>query len=401
MAEREYQCCIAGGGPAGIMLGYLLARAGIKVLVLEKHPDFLRDFRGDTIHPSTMEVLHELDLLPEFLRLPHEKMEKARLQIGDEQFTFADLTRLRVRTPYIAFIPQWDFLNFLVDAAKEYPEFNLLMETEVVGLIEEHGAVIGVRAVQGDQEREFYADLIIGADGRSSVVRKEAGLEVVKRGSEIDVLWFKLEKRDTTERRPFGYLDHGKMMVMIDRGDYYQCAFVISKDEHDRIEQEGLAEFREKVVHAAPFTGKLVDQLTDWDEVHLLRVTVDYLKQWHRPGLLCIGDAAHAMSPLGGVGINLAIQDAVAAANVLVPAFRRGTPSQEHLAKIQRRREFPTHMTQRLQIMMQNRLLIPQLESSGPTKVPTMLKVFQLLPPLRWIPARFVGLGFRAEHIEH
>lgn len=394
-----FDCCIAGGGPAGMMLGYLLARCGVNVAVLEKWPDFLRDFRGDTIHPSTMEVLHELYLLEDFLELPHDRTTKVTAMVGGTPVTVADLSLLQIRTPYVAFTPQWHFLNFLAEAGAKLPNFHLMMETEVTDIIEEAGHIRGVTADTQNGPVEIRADLVVGADGRNSTVRAKAGLDVANKGAPVDVLWFRLPKHPDDFGHPFGVIDEGKLLVMIDRGDYWQCAFNIVKGDFDRIKKHGLDAFKRQIVRLAPFIEEQVDDLAEWDQVKLLSVTVNQLKTWHRPGLICIGDAAHAMSPLGGVGINLAIQDAVAAANILMSGFSRGTPSTSDLAKIQQRREFPTRVTQGFQVLMQDRVLLPYLHTEEPAKAPWALRLFNWLPFLRWLPARFIAVGIRPEHI--
>jgi 2-polyprenyl-6-methoxyphenol hydroxylase-like FAD-dependent oxidoreductase len=399
MPDLTTRCCITGGGPAGIMLGYQLARAGVETIILEKHSDFLRDFRGDTIHPSTMEVLSELGLLDDFLKLPHYNVNRARAMIGDDFITIADLTHLKVRAPYIAFVPQWDFLDFIASKGRAYPEFKLMMDTEATGLIEENGIIKGVTAKSDEGEFEIRADLVIGADGRHSIIRDRAGLEIENKGAPIDVLWFRLSKSENDEEQLFGLINYGTMMIMIDRGDYWQCAFIIAKGDFDKIKGKGLDKFRQNIVKLAPFTEDRVNEISAWDLVKLLSVRVDYLKKWYRTGLLCIGDAAHAMSPIGGVGINLAIQDSVAAANVLIPAFRNGLPGEDDFAKIQKRRAFPTKMTQRFQVFMQDRVLIPYLRTTRPVKAPFILNLFNWFPFLRRLPARFIGIGVRAEHI--
>jgi 2-polyprenyl-6-methoxyphenol hydroxylase-like FAD-dependent oxidoreductase len=401
MDMQTVRCCISGGGPAGMMLGYLLARAGIEVAVLEKWPDFFRDFRGDTIHPSSLEVLYEIDLLDEFLKLPHDKTTRVEAQIGGVPVTIADFSWLSIRTPYIAFTPQWHFLNFLAKAGKAYPQFHLMMETEVVDLIQESGHIKGVKAKSRGAEREIQAELVVGADGRHSTVREKANLQVENVGAPIDVLWFKLSKRADDPKQLFALIDNGKLLVMVDRGDYWQCAFEIVKGEFEQIKTKGLQDFRQGITSLALFTKDRVNEITDWDQIKLLSVTVDRLQTWYRPGLICIGDAAHAMSPVGGVGINLAIQDAVAAANVLVPAFKKGTPTEANLARIQKRREFPTRMTQRFQVLVQDRVLIPYLQSNQTAKVPWMLRLFNWFPFLRSFPARFIGLGIRSEHVKY
>ena len=393
------RCCIAGGGPAGIMLGYLLARSGIDVIVLEKWPDFFRDFRGDTIHPSTMQVLHELGILEDFLKLPHSKARQIRWHIGDEEVTIADFSYLKARCPYIAFIPQWDFLNFIAEQAKRYPSFHLHMETETTDVIEENGCVVGVRAKSSTGEIEIRAELIVGADGRHSTVREKAGFVVNTFGVPIDVLWFRLSRSGVDREQPFAYVDKGKMVVPIDRGDYWQCARPIRKGDFEKIKADGLTTFQNDLAELVPSFAAVVHEIDSWDKVKLLSVTVERLKQWARTGVLMIGDAAHAMSPMGGVGINLAIQDAVAAGNILVPAFKQGVPTVDDLRGVQRRREFPTRLTQRLQMVIQDYVITRVLASRVSIALPLPLRLFNWLPSLRFIPAYFVGIGFRPEHV--
>jgi len=311
------KCCIAGGGPAGMMLGFLLARAGVDVVVLEKHADFFRDFRGDTIHPSTLELMYELGLLDEFLMLPHQKLDRLAVQVGEERVRMIDLTHLPTHCKYIALMPQWDFLNFLAAHGKRYKGFDLRMQADATGLIEEGGRVVGLRARTPDGELTIRADLVVGADGRHSTVRAAAGFKSDDYGAPMDVLWFRLPRKETDETETFGHIEAGAMMIMLNRGDYWQCAFVIPKGGIDRVQADGLDAFRKRVVMMSPFLADRASELRSWDDIKLLTVTVDRLRQWWWPGLLCIGDAAHAMSPIGGVGINLAIQDAVAAANRL------------------------------------------------------------------------------------
>jgi 2-polyprenyl-6-methoxyphenol hydroxylase-like FAD-dependent oxidoreductase len=481
--KLNVRCCITGGGPAGMVLAYLLARAGVEVLVLEKHADFLRDFRGDTIHPSTLEVLHDLGLLDEFLKLPHDELRDIGVQIGDVQSTVADFTHLPTHCKFIVLMPQWDFLNFMADHAKRYPEFNLRMQAEVTDLIVDGDRVTGVRAKTQFGPLEVRAELVIGADGRRSVVREQAGLQVENLGSPIDVLWMRISRKPSDPAQTFGHIDSGRILVQIQRGDYWQCAFVIPKGGFDAMRERGLPAFREEIARLSPYFRERVVELKSWDDIKLLTVTVDRLKQWYRPGLLCIGDAAHAMSPIGGVGINLAIQDAVAAANILAPAFRRGSipgavllmdalnsemspgdsalpeaiamglaPSQagassaarfdspflrnslendgvpsggiagsgavsadnrvapapevpdstvteDDLAAVQRRRTFPTRMTQRMQVFIQNRVMGRVLASQKQLSVPWVIKLLTHFPVLRRIPAYVVGLGFRPERV--
>ncbi len=348
------RCCIAGGGPAGMMLGFLLARAGVDVLVLEKHADFFRDFRGDTIHSSTLELMLELGLLEEFLKLPHQKVERLTAQIGDERVRMIDLTHLPTHCKYIALMPQWDFLNFLAEHGKRYPGFDLRMKAEATGLIEEGGRVVGLRAKTPEGELAIRADLLVGADGRHSTVREKAGFKSDDYGAPMDVLWFRLPRKDTDESETFGHFEAGAMMIMLNRGDYWQCAYVIPKGGMGRIEADGLDAFRQRVLQMSPFLADRVGELKSFDDIKLLSVTVDRLRQWWRTGLICIGDAAHAMSPIGGVGINLAIQDAVAAANRLAAPLKAGQASDDDLRAIQERRTFPVRFTQALQLTMQS-----------------------------------------------
>jgi 2-polyprenyl-6-methoxyphenol hydroxylase-like FAD-dependent oxidoreductase len=481
--KLNVRCCITGGGPAGMVLAYLLARAGVEVLVLEKHADFLRDFRGDTIHPSTLEVLRDLGLLDDFLKIPHEELRDIGAQIGDVRATIADFTHLPTHCKFIALMPQWDLLNFMADRAKRYPEFNLRMQAEVTDLIIDGDRVAGVCAKTQFGPLEVRAELVIGADGRRSVVREQAGLQVENLGSPIDVLWMRISRKPSDPVQTLGHVDSGRILVQIQRGDYWQCAFVIPKGGLDAMRERGLPAFREEIARLSPYLRERVDELKSWDDIKLLTVTVDRLKQWYGPGLLCIGDAAHAMSPIGGVGINLAIQDAVAAANILAPAFRRGsipgaillmdalnsemspgdsalpeaiamgltpapagvpgaahidalffrggldrgsvplngkvggaaaaphnraepapepthsTVTEDDLAAVQRRREFPTRMTQRMQVLIQNRVIGHVLATKQKISVPWVIKLLIQFPILRRIPAYVVGVGFRPERV--
>ena len=391
--------CIVGGGPAGMMLGFLLARAGIEVDVLEKHRDFLRDFRGDTIHPSTLELMHELGLLDEFLQQPHQAVKQIGALIGDAEVPIVDFTHLPVQCPYIALMPQWDFLNFLAAHARRFPAFHLHLETEATGLIEENDKVVGVQAGSAQGPCDFRADLVVAADGRGSLMRQQAGLEVLDIGAPMDVLWMRLSRRPDDPDDTLGRIKNGYFMVMINRRDYWQCAFLIPKGTIDQVWQRGLPAFREGIVGVAPFLRDRAEELTDWDKIKLLTVKVDRLKKWHRPGLLCIGDSAHAMSPVGGVGINLAIQDAVATANLLVPHLQKGVVEEKHLAAVQERRTFPTKMTQAMQVFIQNKVINRVLGDTRPVSLPLPLRLLTWFPLLRRIPARIVGLGFRPEHI--
>src|SRR5271157_1667583 len=392
-------CCVAGGGPAGMMLGFLLARAGIDVVVLEKHADFLRDFRGDTIHPSTLEIMHELGLLDEFLKEPHQEVRQLRTQIGDTTITPADFTHLPTHCKFLAFMPQWDFLNFLATQARRYPTFQLRMEAEVTDLVMERGRVDCVRAKTPAGVLEVRTDLTIGADGRHSTVREKASLEVMELGVPIDVLWMRLPRRPSDPGQVFGRFDYGKVFILIDRAEYFQCGLVIPKGGFGEIQQRGMAVLRDDIGKLVPFMNDRVGEIRDWSDIHVLTVAVDRLRQWFRPGLLCIGDAAHAMSPIGGVGINLAIQDAVAAANILAASIRQATVSTESLHAVQRRRELPTRITQRLQVFIQDHVIQRVLTSNKPISLPWPVRLLQRWPILRRIPARLIGMGFRPEHV--
>jgi 2-polyprenyl-6-methoxyphenol hydroxylase-like FAD-dependent oxidoreductase len=392
-------CCIAGGGPAGMMLGFLLARAGVDVVVLEKHRDFLRDFRGDTIHPSTLEVMHELGLLEAFLKLPHQEARHLSGVVGDTPVRIADFSRVPTRCKFIALMPQWDFLDFLAARGRGYPGFHLRMQTEVTDLTEDNGRITGVQATTPDGALSVTADLVVGADGRHSTVRAQAGLEVEDIGAPIDVLWMRLSRRPGDAEEPLGRVGAGQILVMIDRGDYWQCAYVIPKDGFEEIKSNGLEAFRAAIVELAPEMRDRVSELKSWDDIKLLTVKVDRLRQWYRAGLLCIGDAAHAMSPVGGVGINLAIQDAVAAANRLAAPLRARAVTEDDLAAVQRRRTFPTRATQWLQVQVQNNILQPVLASRKKPVPPWPVRLLSRCPLLQSIPARLVGVGFRPEHV--
>jgi 2-polyprenyl-6-methoxyphenol hydroxylase-like FAD-dependent oxidoreductase len=398
--QMEVRCCIAGGGPAGMVLGFLLARAGIDVVVLEKHADFLRDFRGDTIHPSTLELMYELGILDDFLRRPHQEFAQIGAQIEDWVVTVADFSHLPTHCKFIALMPQWDFLNFIAEHGKQYPQFHLRMESEVTGLMEENGRVVGVRAETPQGVLEVRADLTVGADGRHSIVREKAGFEVIDLGAPIDVLWMRVGRQPGDPHQTLGRFRAGKILVTLNRGDYWQCAYVIPKGAFEAIHQKGLTAFREDIVSVAPFLRGRIDEIKDWNDIKLLSVAVDHLRWWSRTGLLCIGDSAHAMSPIGGVGINLAIQDAVAAANILTQPLLRGAVSDEHLRKVQERREFPTRMTQGFQVFAHKRFIGPVLGSETRIRrLPLLLKLLRQVPMLRRIPARMIGLGFRPEHV--
>jgi 2-polyprenyl-6-methoxyphenol hydroxylase-like FAD-dependent oxidoreductase len=394
-------CVIAGGGPAGMMLGYLLARAGVEVVVLEKHADFLRDFRGDTIHPSTLEVMHELGLLDAFLERPHQEVRRISGFIGGTEVPIADFAHVPTHCRFIALMPQWDFLDFLAEHARRYPTFHLRMQAEVVDLIEDAGRVVGVRAATPDGPLDVRADLVVGADGRHSTVRAKVELPVEDLGAPIDVLWMRLSRRPDDPDQPLGRFDRGRVFVLIYRGDYWQGGYVIAKGGYEAIRRRGLEAFRGEVAAAAPFLRDRVGELRSWDDIKLLTVAVDRLRRWSVPGLLCIGDAAHAMSPIGGVGINLAIQDAVAAANRLARPLAEGTLTSDDLHAVQHRRMFPTRVTQALQVAVQNRILGPVLagEGGGTFAVPWPVDLLRRFPLLRAIPARLIGVGVRPEHV--
>jgi len=382
-----------------MMLGFLLARAGLEITVLEKHADFLRDFRGDTIHPSTLELMYELGILEEFLKRPHQEVRELAGQVGQETVTIGDFTHLPTHCKFLAFMPQWDFLNFVVEQGKRYPGFQIKMQAEATDLIQENGRIAGVRAKTPDGTMEIRAGLTVGADGRHSVVRDRAALQVMDLGAPMDVLWMRISRRPSDPGQTFGHAQAGTIFVMVDRENYWQCGFVIPKGAADELRERGIAQFREEVANLQPFLRDRVAELRDWNDVSLLTVKVDRLRRWFRPGLLCIGDAAHAMSPVGGVGINLAIQDAVAAANILAEKLASGNVSARDLEQVQRRREFPTRATQRLQVLVQNRVIRRVLSSSKPLTLPMALRLLQRWPLLRRIPARVVGMGFRPEHV--
>ncbi len=401
MAEAiQTRCCIVGGGPAGMVLGFLLARTGVDVWVLEKHADFLRDFRGDTIHPSTLEIMYELGILDEFLKRPHQEVRELAVQIGNETVMAADFTHLPTHCKFVGLMPQWDFLDFIAEQGKRYPTFHLKMQAEAADLIEENGRVVGIRAKTAEGPLEIRAELTVGADGRHSIVRSRAKLEVKSMGAPMDVLWTRISRKNTDPEQTLGRVDRGKILVMINREEYWQCAFVIPKGAADEIRQRGLPAFRDELVALSPFLRDRVEELRDWKDVSLLTVAVDRLTDWSRPGLLCIGDAAHAMSPIGGVGINLAIQDAVAASNILGPRFRAGSVTERDLQAVQKRRMFPTRLTQGMQIVIQNNVISRVLAGDKPLTVPWPLKLLGRWPILRRIPARVVGVGFRPEHVK-
>jgi len=394
------RCCIVGGGPAGMMLGYLLGRAGIDVVVLEKHADFFRDFRGDTVHPSTLEVMDELGLIDGFLKLPHQRLQKMDGLFGGTPVRIADLTRLHTKYPFIAFMPQWDFLNFLREAGRRFASLKVMMNTEAVDLIRRGDTVAGVRARTPDGVVDIEADLTIACDGRHSTVRERAGLVVEEIGAPMDVLWFRAGRKADETESLFARIEPGKMMVTFDRGDYWQCAYVIAKGQHDAVKARGLQALLDDVVRMAPILKSGIADVKSFDDVKLLTVAINRLKRWTQPGLLLIGDAAHAMSPVGGVGVNLAVQDAVATANLLADKLQRGCPSEDELDAVRRRREFPVKMTQGMQVVVQNNIISGALQGGDrPLKVPLVLRLLTALPWLQGVPARLLALGVRPEHV--
>ncbi len=395
------RCCIVGGGPAGVMAGYLLARSGVDVVVLEKHADFLRDFRGDTVHPSTLEVLYELGLLEGLLQRPHQEYRRVGARIGGVSTKVADFSHLPVHCKFIALMPQWDFLNYLTEQGRHFPTFRMLMQYEARDLLEQNGRVIGVKGKMPTGPFEVRAHLTIGADGRHSVVRKQAGFEVDDLGAPIDVLWMRLPREAGDLDYGLGHLKTGKMLVTINRGDYWQCAFIIFKGAFEKLQQRGLPAFRDDIADVAPFLRDRTAALRDWNDVSLLSVRLDRLQTWWRSGLLCIGDSAHAMSPVGGIGINLAIQDAVAAANILVEPLRREKVTTDHLAALQARRLRPTRWTQALQVQAHKRVVEPTLKGQVTFEnLPLAVKLLNNYEVLRRIPARLIGMGLRPEHVK-
>lgn len=392
-------CCISGAGPAGIMLGYLLARADIDVIVLEKWDNFLRDFRGDTIHPSTMQILSELNLLDAFLQLPHNETYQLAGEIGNERVVLADFSHLKVKCPFIAFIPQWDFLNFMVQQTKQWPHFHLLMNTEAADLIENNGKIVGIKARHQGKCFEIKSKLVVAADGRHSILREKSGLELHHLSVPMDVLWFRLSRKTADPSFSLGKVDLGQMLIMLERGDYWQCGYLIRKGDFEQIKMAGIENFRQTIAELSPSLADRVSELKDWEQIKLLEVRVDRLTKWYRDGFICIGDAAHAMSPIGGVGINLAIQDAVASSNILIPVLLKREVTLEDLAKIQKRRELPTRITQSIQVFIQNRVIDRVLGNRVHFKAPLIFKLLSSIPYLQRIPAYLVGMGFRPEHV--
>ncbi|MBX3705296.1 MAG: FAD-dependent oxidoreductase [Pseudomonadales bacterium] len=398
MRELTTDCCIAGGGPAGMVLGYLLARQGVDVIVLEKHGDFLRDFRGDTVHPSTLQAFHEMGVLDRLLERPHQRTETVSVIIEGRPFRVADFRRLPVVAPYIAMMPQWDFLDRLAEAGRGLPGFRLLMSAEAMACRVDAGAVTGIDAVTADGPMTIHASLTVAADGRASRLRDDSGLPLRDIGAPIDVFWFQLSRRGPASAESLGRVSQDGVLVLINRGDYWQCALPFPKGSEAALRAAGLPAFRERIARIAPNLAESVAELDSWEVVMLLSVQVNRLERWWRDGLLFIGDAAHAMSPVGGVGINLAVQDAIAAARILGTPLRDGTLTTEHLAAVQRRRERPAQLTQAAQVFAHKRVLVPALSAAASIRPPLLLRLLQWLPVLQRLPARAIGMGLRPEH---
>jgi 2-polyprenyl-6-methoxyphenol hydroxylase-like FAD-dependent oxidoreductase len=399
MPPSATTCCIIGGGPAGILLGYLLARAGIEVTVLEKHTDFFRDFRGDTIHPSTLELLHELGLLERFLKLPHSEIHELSANVGGREFRIADFSHLPVHAKFIALMPQWDFLNFLAAEAAHYPTFTLRMGWEATGLLHENGITTGVQATTPDGPVQIPAHLTVGCDGRHALSRVAAHLPLIDYRVPIDVLWFRLPRQPRDPEYGLGYINYGRLIVLINRNDYYQVGVIIAKGTFPQIQQQGLEAFQQSIARIVPFLAGRAAAIDTWDNIKLLTVEVNRLRQWSSPGLLCIGDAAHAMSPVGGIGINIALQDAVATANILTESLLTSGATPHDLARVQHYRELAVHNTQRVQVLA-HRILNRVLRNPGPVKPPLLLKLLTAIPGFQQLPARFVGLGLQPQHIQ-
>ncbi len=398
MQSLRTGCCVVGGGPAGVMLGYLLARSGIKVTVLEKHDDFFRDFRGDTVHPSTLDIMHQLGLLDGLLQLPHHRVTSVSARIGDFDFDAADFRLVPTRCKFVALMPQWEFLNFLSERAKRFDGFDLRMQHEGTGLIRDGQRIAGVEARSPAGTLQIEADLVVACDGRHSTLRQSARLPLQEVGVPVDVLWFRVSRQPHDPEQVLGNINYGKALILINRGDYFQAGLIIRKGTFEQIKTGGLDAFRHNIAQIAPFLCGRVGEIEDWDQINLLTVQINRLRRWHLPGLLCIGDAAHAMSPAGGVGINLAIQDAVAAANILAVPLRAGQITDLILKRVQQRREFPTRVTQFLQVYA-HKALNAVFKTDGPIQAPWQLKVVDALPGRKWIMGYVVGVGIRPEHV--
>ena len=398
MASTRVSCCVVGGGPAGIMLGYLLARAGVRVLVLEKHQDFFRDFRGDTVHPSTLDVMRELGLLESLLQLPHQRVTSVSARIGDFDFHLADFQRVPTHCKFVALMPQWDFLKFLSERARRFDSFELRMHHEGTGLIRDGGRIAGVEARSPDGPLRIETDLVVACDGRRSVLRQSAQLPLQDFGVPIDVLWFRISRHPHDPEQVLGNINYGKALILVNRGDYFQAGLIIRKGTFEKIQAEGLDAFRQDVTQIAPYLGDRVAEINDWNQIKLLTVQINRLRRWHLPGLLCIGDAAHAMSPAGGVGINLAIQDAVATANLLTAPLLAGEVTEAMIERVQRRREWPTRVTQFLQVSA-HRALDTVFRTNGPLRAPWQLKVVDAVPGRKFIMGYVVAVGVRPEHV--
>ena len=399
--ELRTTCCIVGGGPAGMMLGFLLARAGIETIVLEKHADFFRDFRGDTIHPSTFNIMAELGLLDAFLKIKHDEEKEVGFSFNGTIYPMADFSHLPVAHKVLGFMPQWDFLNFLLENAKQYSCFQLMVNAEATGVIEKDNKITGVNVKTENGELTIHASLIIAADGRKSSIRNSAGLIPTELGAPMDVLWFRLSKQENDPKQPLLRLNSDNVFISISRGDYYQCGYVIAKGSMDDLKNKGLPNFRNIIASILPFAKERMTEIKSWDDISLLSVSVSRLTKWYKDGLLCIGDAAHTMSPIGGVGINLAIQDAVAAANILYRPLTNNSLTIAYLKRVQQRRQFPASIIQRLQVLIQNKFITPAIQAKNKHhSIPVFVKILQCFPILKRIPARLIGMGIRMEHIQ-